>query len=342
MHGYEYAADGRWHSIAFFPLYPIIVTLVMRLGIGFDLAGLLVNNLCFLAMLVVVFRWVERRKDVTTARWTVAFLALFPLSLFGSVTYSEGLFMLMTSLALRDFDRRHYGAATLWTALASLARPTGVLLFPAFVIAAFADRREGKALLPALLSLLGVTAVCTYSAIRFHDALAFVHAQEGWHRGFSYGVHQWSVLLASGSVSFNHWLFQLVAGALVIVLIFVRDRFSWVSLLLWCAIVAIEWLAWGDNFAFATIGLLGTAALLYFRRELGVAVTAYGAASILVFLLSGTTASVDRYFYGALPFSLAVGTLLARLPAFGIPLLLASALDLYMNAASFANGRWIA
>ncbi|HTA38006.1 MAG TPA: mannosyltransferase family protein [Candidatus Acidoferrales bacterium] len=344
--GYEYAADGltHTHSIAFFPLYPLLVSLVMKSGVGFYFGALLVNNACFLAMLFVTYGWIAERNGINAARWTVAFLALFPLSLFGTVAYSEGTFMLLTALTLRDFDRGKYGLATLWSACASLARPNGFLLLPALAAAAAYDRRGYKAFFPALGAAIGIAAVVTFSAWRFGDPLAFFHAEQAWRPGGAgYGMYQWGVLLTSGSTSFGHWIFQLPAAAVVAVLFFAGARLHWAaSALLWSLVIAIEELAWGRDFSFATIAFLGGAALVYFRRELGAATVTYGLLSLAAFLLSATVISVDRYLYGVLPFSLAIGLVLQRLPALAPALLFASTIDLYRSSAAFARSLWVA
>ncbi len=53
--GYEYADDLKQHSIAFFPLYPLVTRGVMSLGIPFATAATIVNNLAFLGALLVLY-----------------------------------------------------------------------------------------------------------------------------------------------------------------------------------------------------------------------------------------------------------------------------------------------
>jgi hypothetical protein len=342
--GYEFALDGWTHTMAFFPLYPMLVAAIAKSGAGFYIAALLVNNACFLAMLFVVYRWVTKRNGEAAARWTIAFLALFPLSLFGSVAYSEGAYMLLTALTLRDFDEGQYGVATLWSALASLTRPNGFLLLPALAIAALYERRDYRALLPALAAAFGIVAIVVFGGWRFGDPLAFFHAQQAWrHGGGGYGMYQWGVLLTGGSVSFGHWAFQLVAAGLVAVLYGARAHLHWaICAVLWALVIIIEQLAWGRDFPFAVLAFAGTGAIVYYRRELGMAVVIYGLVSLAAFLLSATVISVDRYLYGVLPFSLALGLLLRQLPALAPAPLVASTIDLCRSSAAFARSLWVA
>ena len=73
--GYSYANDGQQHSIAFYPLFPLLIRGLMTLGLRADAAGVLINSLAFLAALVLVYFWVEERYDAGAAKWTIAVLA---------------------------------------------------------------------------------------------------------------------------------------------------------------------------------------------------------------------------------------------------------------------------
>ena len=56
--GYSYANDGQPHSVAFYPLFPLLIRGLMALGMRADAAGVLINSLAFLAALVLVYFWV--------------------------------------------------------------------------------------------------------------------------------------------------------------------------------------------------------------------------------------------------------------------------------------------
>jgi hypothetical protein len=155
------------------------------------------------------------------------FSCILPASLFGSVAYPEGLFMLLSALALRDFDARRYPASALWSALAALTRPNGVVLCVAFAVSALAERRGKGALLPAVAALLGALVMIAIGAVRFHDPLAFVHAQQAWRHGIGGGFTEWRILLSSGSVSFGHWRLNLYMLPIIALLILAGTRIHW-------------------------------------------------------------------------------------------------------------------
>ena len=114
VNGYEYADDGREHNVAFFPLFPLMVRAMMSLGLSFDIAGTLINNGAFLIALYCVYSFVKQYCSRNQAEWTTAVLAFSPGSMFAGVIYTEGLYLALSTAALRAFDNRKYGWSTLW------------------------------------------------------------------------------------------------------------------------------------------------------------------------------------------------------------------------------------
>ena len=178
--GYDFANDGEWHSIAFFPLFPLLSRGVMMLGLPFEVAGTIVNNLALLGAMFVLYLWVEERCGIGEARWSTAVLAWCPYSLYGTVIYTEGLFLLLTTAALRAFDRRQHAWAALWGAMATATRGTGITLIPAFVFVAWRERRSAVAYAASLAASVGLLLFVLFCAIRFGDPLAFAHVQKAW------------------------------------------------------------------------------------------------------------------------------------------------------------------
>lgn len=180
--GYDYANDGNPHSIAFFPLFPLLIRTVMTVGLPFNVAGTLVSNLAFLGTLILVYDWTQSRHGISAAKWTTAVLAWCPLSLYGTVIYTEGLFLFLTTAALQAFDNHQHIRAALFGALATATRATGITLIPAFLLVAWKERRPPIAYGAGLFAGVGILLFSVYCATRFHDPLAFAHAQKGWEQ----------------------------------------------------------------------------------------------------------------------------------------------------------------
>ncbi|HSF73946.1 MAG TPA: mannosyltransferase family protein [Microcoleus sp.] len=178
--GYSYANDGQQHSVAFYPLFPLLIRGLMTLGMRAEAAGVLINSLAFLAALVLVYFWVEEGYDPSAAKWTTAVLAWCPFSLFCTVMYTEGLFLFLTASALRAFERGEYIWAAFWGALTTATRGPGVALIPTFLLTAWREKRPPLAYAAAFASAIGLFSFSLYCAIRFGDALAFFHVQKAW------------------------------------------------------------------------------------------------------------------------------------------------------------------
>lgn len=303
--GYEFANDGKQHNVAFFPLFPLVTRVVMALGLPFAVAGTLVNNLAFLGALSVLYFWVKERQGINAARWTIAVMAWCPFSIFGTVTYTEGLFLLLSTAALRAFDHKQHIWAAVWGAMATATRANGVALIPSFLIVAWREKRSARAYITALAAGTGLLLYSLYCAFKFGDPLVFIHAQKGWqtHTGFSWQV--WRELFADKLMA-KAGLSEAFVALIKIVMVFGG------GLLLWLL-----------------------------RAQLSRIVVVYGFCSLALIFYSGAILSVDRFSYGIVSLSIALGTLLARHQRWGYAVLSFFTLLLVYFSLRFAWELWI-
>ena len=180
--GYEYQPDGRPHNITFFPLYPALVWLVMRTGLGFAAAGTIVSNAAFIAALYLLYRRTAEYHGHSAAQWAVAAMAWFPLSLFCFVTYSEAVFLLVTLGFLQVYEKERYWLAAFLAALAAICRVPGITIVPPILIFAYVRRLPWRAYIPAVAACLALTGFLIFQDLRFHDPLAFARTQELWEQ----------------------------------------------------------------------------------------------------------------------------------------------------------------
>lgn len=205
--GYEFASDGKLHNVAFFPFFPMLSSLLMRTGVTWPYAGIIVNNVAFLLAVIVLYAYASRRFSERVARWAVVAICVSPLSLFGSAAYSEGVFICCVAIALWAYDRERYFVAALATACASAARPFGVALAVALIAAALIERRGAVTVLKLTAGFLGIAFFALFCSLRFHDPLAFVHAQLAWRQGAGFDATAWLGLLRGAAGGRVHdWL----------------------------------------------------------------------------------------------------------------------------------------
>ncbi|MBI4320344.1 MAG: hypothetical protein HY675_17785 [Chloroflexi bacterium] len=187
-HGY--AVDD--YSIAFFPLYPILVKLLGDLlQTHYLLAGVVLSSLAYLAGLLYLYRLARLEfSSRGLALTTLIYLAVFPTSFFFFAVYSESLYLALTVAAFYYLRRRSWVAACLLGMLASLTRSTGLLLIVPLAIEyfhqrGFSLRRPGWDLGYLLLIPLGSLCYAVYNFFAFGDPFAFLAAQEHWYRNFA-------------------------------------------------------------------------------------------------------------------------------------------------------------
>jgi len=292
--GYTYADDGQQHSVAFYPLFPLLIRGLMTLGMRADAAGVLINSFAFLGALVIVYFWVEQRYDTGAAKWTTAVLAWCPFSLFCTVIYTEGLFLFLTASALRAFERGEYIWAGFWGALTTATRGPGVALIPTFLLTAWREKRPPIAYAAGFASALGILSFSLYCAIRFGDALAFVHIQKTW------GQPTWLEI-------FQQILSFRLYAATKVVMIFGGGYLLW-----------------------------------YFRKRLSITLVCFGLCSLALLVNSGALQSVERYAYGIVPLSIALGLFLEARPRWGYGLMGLFGIFMIRFCVRFASWLWVA
>lgn len=353
--GYHYVADGKSYPVAFFPLFPIITRAVMTFGLPFALAGTLVSNLAFLGALIVIYQWVEETYGSTSAKWTIAVLAWCPLSLYAAVTYTEGLFLLLSSLALKAFERGRYRQAALWGALTTATRVTGIMLVPTFLIVAWRSKRPWVAYGTALFVSLGFLLYSGYCGIRFGDPLIFIHIEPTFGQRTAGGFDwlHWALNFMYGVVGRFDWhngTLKNLLHPVQVVLIGVSGISLWKNRIRlqskWFSILATGlllwwWILWGDGFLKVWMVCGGGYLFWCFRRQLTLTVFVYGICSLLLILFSGGVGSTDRYIYGTVSWSILVGLFLTRYQPWGLPILIYGGIVLGIFAGQFALNKWI-
>ncbi len=200
--GYYFSPDAQ-SSIAFFPLYPMLMRAVAAPFGGGEsatwIAGIAISFLACALAFVAIHRLTEKifgSREI--ARRTVLYVAVFPWSLFLTRVYAESLFLLLSVLAVsRAYDGK-WARAGLWGALATLARPNGILIGLPLALLALKDRPAPGTLASRWATLVPIPAAlagyCAYVYTLTGDPLGWLSAQEHW--GYSLGHPPWQQLLA--------------------------------------------------------------------------------------------------------------------------------------------------
>lgn len=171
VHGY--AQPG---TAGFYPVTSLLLRAATFLVHPPMTAAMLLNLLLQLALLVVMYRFIQEEFSASTARWSVLGLLTFPLAFLLAVPYSETTFMLASVVALWAGSRRRWLVAAIAAALAAGTRQPGLFLLPAlgleWLIWAI---RERRLLAWASGLFLGLIPVLPLSFTFYLYSLGFVH-----------------------------------------------------------------------------------------------------------------------------------------------------------------------
>ncbi|MGI8826480.1 MAG: mannosyltransferase family protein [Chloroflexota bacterium] len=289
-HGYHWSLDGK-PSLAFFPLYPLLVHCVSLTGVPRDVAALVLSNAAFGASLLYLYLLVDQEACPPAAWRATWLLALFPTAFFTFAPYTESLFLLSAIATVYHARRGNARVTGAWLAAAVATRATGLTLVPAALLAMNGQtwRRRLLMLFPAVASL---SAYLWYLQRHHLQIQRLLTAQRAWHRALAY---PWTGFVASASWPVRHgivnfgWavenVFQLGVTILFLALTVAAWRHLGRAQAAYCAafwllvLISPQWLddfyapfSSMDRFVLALFPLAGWAALRLtargFRRTL--------------------------------------------------------------------------
>src|ERR1700730_10562361 len=132
-HGYGAVGDAR-NLIAFFPLYPALISAVSALGLPARTSALLISNIAGVVAAILLYE-VARVDGHEKAPWrAAAFFTVFPTAYFLLVGYTEALFCALTFGAVLAARRQRWLSSGLLGGLAATSRLTGLALVPLSVL----------------------------------------------------------------------------------------------------------------------------------------------------------------------------------------------------------------
>ena len=196
LYGYGEGQAAAHINPAFFPLFPELVRVLSGFGTSPGLTLLVAYAIplaCFFGALVLIHRLAAIELGERHARSALMLFSFFPTAFFFGIPYTESLFVLLAAGAFLAARTGNWPMAGIALALASATRAPGLLLVVPvalfYLYGPRADREPGTrpGLRPRypiqanaawlLLAPLGLLLFSGYLQFRFHDALAWQHAQ---------------------------------------------------------------------------------------------------------------------------------------------------------------------
>ncbi|MEM6869382.1 MAG: hypothetical protein AAF528_13500 [Cyanobacteria bacterium P01_C01_bin.121] len=183
-------------NFPFFPMYPLLMKgLGTLMGGKYFLAGLVISNVCLLISGYLLYKLVESEQPDAaiapqareTARRSVKFFFLFPVSFILSGLFTESLYLCLTLLCFYWAKRHRWLAVGLTGACLSATRTLGVLIILPMALEylrsidfkVFRIRREALYL---MLIPAGLLCFCLYNYQVTGDFFYFKTNQAAWGR----------------------------------------------------------------------------------------------------------------------------------------------------------------
>ncbi len=221
VHYISIASAGYANQAAFFPLYPMILRMLVfgAANINYYLvSGLLISNIAFWAALVVFYKLIRLDYSDSVAKWSVVFMLTFPTAFFFGSVYSESLFLLLLLLSFWFVRKGNWLMASVFGIFVSATRLVGALLAPALLLI---QRRVVFFLIP-----VGTLAYAVFNYFRWGDPLHFIKVHGELSNGRStesmvlvpQTIFRYAKILFSLSPSqFEWWISALELSVFVLV-----------------------------------------------------------------------------------------------------------------------------
>jgi hypothetical protein len=175
--GYFSEPDGT--LMAFFPGWPLILSLFAQLGVPAVISGLVLSTVCSAVAAVALYR--------LGGPWAAVAWLFAPTAVFTMVAYTESLFCAAAFWAWERARADRWLAATALTAVACTVRVSGLFLIGALLVMIFTSTRpRGVKLRRAVLMLIPASVIMAFATYLFAltgSWTAWYHAQTtGWVR----------------------------------------------------------------------------------------------------------------------------------------------------------------
>ena len=257
---------------AFFPLYPLLTSLISQLtGLSAYISGLILSWTSLTISLLVLWELYPNQKKYQTI-----LLLLFPTSFFLLGIYTESLFLLLSLGFFLSLKQGRYIRAAVLAGLASGTRLVGVFLAVSLAINLFRRYRLTRPIYSISLlaiSISGLLIYCLYLYTSFGDPLMFLHVQSLFGASRSDGE-----LILLPQVIYRY-----------IKMIFTVDPISILYQRIWLELIFF----------------LGSIWLWYKNiKNQSIEINLYVIASLLLPTITGTLSSIPRYILVLVPFLL--------------------------------------
>ncbi len=294
---------------AFFPLFPIMVRLISKLGLNIVISGFLINLVATFFSLLGLYKLSLEFFDNKKAWLTVFLFMAFPMSFFMFAFYTEALFCALSFWAIYFTRKRFWAYASILAMFCSATRLIGLLVGLVVVIEYFQSKKFKLKNVDTQvwwlsLAPIGLLAYSVFAHTQTGDYLAMLKA---------YKVGEWSY--QSFQPNFLLTLYKQ-------------------SALVWHNGDILTLIPLVCFFGFFIITILTI-------QRLPLSYSIYTLLSLLIFILNSNVVSVNRYVLPLFSVYIGVAMLLKNRTEFIQLFIVVMAIAQGVFFTVFANGFWI-
>lgn len=200
-----YTTRGEY---AFFPLYPLAVSILFLIKIPAIFGGMILSWLFAVLSLVFFVRLASIDFSSSVTKKALTFLLIFPSVFYLFLPYSESLFLFLVVLSFYFYRKEKFLLASLFASLTAVTRLAGLAVILALLLDLVIKNRkalknwEGRSL---FLAPLGFLVFCLLLKIKTGDPLYFLIAERDWQR----------ILSIPGLSILDTWIKIFTPGALM-------------------------------------------------------------------------------------------------------------------------------
>lgn len=297
QHGYS-----QNFQYAFFPLYPILISGVNQFIQNYTISAVLISAVSALLSINILYQLLSVEFNKKIAERAVFWLLFFPTSFYFLTAYSEGLFFLLTVATFLNLQKRNLFLATIFAALASATRISGLAVVFALMAEVWIKYGINRKNWYVLLSPAGFLIYSFYLMQTTADPLYFITAERHWLRSLSLpGAGFWETLQNLAREGAN------------------RDSLN--------SLVDLIFAVLGVGMAFRAF------------RFLSPSFSVYCLVSVLLPLFTPTLSSMPRFLLTVFPIFILLALVKNKIIFFTYQLISIMLLSIF--AALFINGYWV-
>lgn len=320
---FGFAWDSGWYSsivlagypksiapvYAFFPLFPLLVSVVAKFGIHFLVAGYFINIVASFFASLALYKLAREFVTEKYSLYTVLLFLVFPMSFFMFAFYTEAVFCALSFWAIYFARKQQWAYASILTMFCTATRLVGLLV-----------------MIPVVLEYLRAK---QYSIKKFdYNVLWFALMPLGLIAYMIYSYTQVGSYFAMfEAYKLGEWSYQSFQPNFVLTLIRSAIQVGKTGEFL----VLLPLLCW-----------VGFASVIFVvRKKLPLSYVVYTIASLVFIVLNGNLTSVNRYVLPLFPVFIAMVMLLRNKEVLLTFLITVFMLCQGVFFVMFANGHWI-